>query len=238
MRIIQSIVGWVLVAMVIYNCTSRDQTQVAPAPTDGTRIVCSTEIGIGNKLKLKLAGRSNSIWIDLNNNGSYDSGEKGITGDDYTSYTVASKDFTIYGDVTMLDCSNNRLTKLDLQHNTNLTDLVCSSTKLTSLDLSQQTDLQTLDCEHNKLVTLIFGNNKMLTSVKMHCNDVEFLDLSLLPKLTYLDCSLNHLTRLNVQKNADLEYLDCAFNDIKVLDVRNNAELMTLECEGERTVRT
>ena len=127
MKKIQNIAKWTIAAMILQGCIQKSKVQFASAPTDGTRIVCTTEVGIGNEIKLKLSGSSNTIWIDRNNNGTYDKGEKGITGDDYATYTVGAKEFTIYGNISRLDCSDNRLTKLDLEHNTDLTELICST---------------------------------------------------------------------------------------------------------------
>ncbi|BDS12536.1 T9SS type A sorting domain-containing protein [Aureispira anguillae] len=75
--------------------------------------------------------------------------------------------------LTILLCTSNNLTSLDLSHNTKLSGLACYFNALNSLDLSQNPDLDYLDCS---------ANYYSLTS----------LDLSQNTKLSYLDCSNNY----------------------------------------------
>lgn len=50
---------------------------------------------------------------------------------------------------SMLYCSGNRLTNLDLSQNPDLSTLECRNNKLTSLDLSHNTNLLRLDYRGN-----------------------------------------------------------------------------------------
>jgi len=66
----------------------------------------------------------------------------------------------IYGNsITMLECTNNQITSLDVSNNTALTSLYCSSNRLTSLDLSNNTVLTRLICSYNKLTVLDMSKN-------------------------------------------------------------------------------
>ena len=53
--------------------------------------------------------------------------------------------------LSSLDCSGNRLTRLDVSQLPNLTELDCSRNQLTSLDLERSGTLKTLNCQENWL---------------------------------------------------------------------------------------
>ena len=112
-----------------------------------------------------------------------------------------------FPNLKVLNCSHNRLTKLDVSKNTVLQELVCWENQLTSLDVSQNTALQKLNCGHNRLTSL---------------------DVSKNTELTYLKCSYNRLTELDVSKNTELTYLDCGYNRLTELDVSQNTKLTEL----------
>ena len=218
-------------AVVLFGTAFAAQAQFVPAPTDGARIVCTTTLDLGKEMKFKFAGPANSIWIDLNNNGSYDAGEEATMGNNYTTYLIGSKEFTIYGDATMMGCATSGLSKLDLQHNPLLTEIDCSHNMLTALDLSKQTALKMLDCQNNQIAALDLTANTALTKVQLRRNKLKELDLTPLTALTDLNCSLNELDELNVWENHNLVSLDCSFNPLGSIDVSNNTELKTLGCE-------
>ena len=71
-----------------------------------------------------------------------------------------------------LDCSDNKLTSLDLSHNTDLSALNCSLNKLTSLDLSHNTDLSALNCSSNHLTSLDVSKNTGL--VVLYCGNQQY----------------------------------------------------------------
>ena len=102
--------------------------------------------------------------------------------------------------LTILSCSNNSLTSLDLSKNTALTKLECNDNSLTSLDLSKNTVLTSLDCSNNSLTSLDLRKNTVLTS---------------------LDCSNNSLTILDVSHNSYLNMLYCTHNELNELNVSN-----------------
>ena len=112
-----------------------------------------------------------------------------------------------FPNLKVLNCSHNRLTKLDVSKNTVLQELVCWENQLTSLDVSQNPALQKLNCGHNRLTSL---------------------DVSKNTELTYLKCSYNRLTELDVSKNTELTYLDCGYNRLTELDVSQNTKLTEL----------
>ena len=119
---------------------------------------------------------------------------KGVT--DITGYQYLTNlhDLNCYGlrlttlDVSMLqeleflDCSSNRLQKLDLSNNKNLHQLSCYANTLTSLDVSMLSGLEVLQCYKNQLWVLKMGSH---------------------PKLREVQCQGNFLNAIQMQKVVD-----------------------------------
>ena len=115
----------------------------------------------------------------------------------------------IFTELQTLECSWNKLTKLDVSKNSKLEYLSCRFNELTKLDVSKNTKLVKLDCGSNKLTKLNISKNS---------------------KLMYLYCSWNKLTNLNISKNQDLRELVCSYNKLSKLDVTKNKKLNSLYC--------
>ena len=133
-----------------------------------------------------------------------------------------------FPNLKVLNCSHNRLTKLDVSKNTVLQELVCWENQLTSLDVSQNTALQELACFENQLTSLDVSQNPALQKLNCGHNRLTSLDVSKNTELTYLKCSYNRLTELDVSKNTELTYLDCGYNRLTELDVSQNTKLTAL----------
>ena len=146
------------------------------------------------------------------------------------SYTLTSQTVTIQGDVTVLLCSENQLTTLDVSKNTALTTLDCSKNQLTALAVSQNIALKWLSCSYNQLTTLDVSKNTALTRLDCRKNPLTALDVSKNTKLKYLFCSKNQLTALDVSKNTALTNLICSYNQLTALDVSQNTALTALYC--------
>jgi hypothetical protein len=136
--------------------------------------------------------------------------------------------------LTILICSSNQLTSLDVSKNTALTSLICSSNQLTALDISKNTALTTLYCDSNQLTTLDLSKNTVLTDLWCFSNQLTTLDLSKNTVLTDLWCSYNRLTALDVSKNTALTTLDCSSNQLTALDISKNTALTTLHCSSNQ----
>ena len=133
-----------------------------------------------------------------------------------------------FPNLKVLNCSHNRLTKLDVSKNTVLQELVCWENQLTSLDVSQNTALQELACFENQLTSLDVSQNPALQKLNCGHNRLTSLDVSKNTELTYLKCNYNRLTELDVSKNTELTYLDCGYNRLTELDVSQNTKLTEL----------
>ena len=73
----------------------------------------------------------------------------------FANYTADSTTMTIYGDIIVLDCSDNitKVTAIDPSHNTQLEWLYCYNNSLNSLNVSKNTQLEKLYCSGNKFTT-------------------------------------------------------------------------------------
>jgi hypothetical protein len=100
------------------------------------------------------------------------------------------------GALTILGCSSNSLTSLDVSGLTALTLLACNNNSLTSLDVSGLTALTTVDCQFNSLTSLDVSGLTALTILDCSSNSLTSLDVSGLTALTVLFCSSNSLTSL------------------------------------------
>jgi len=75
--------------------------------------------------------------------------------------------------LTVLNCSYNNLSTLDISKNTSIKELYCSSNDLTSLDVSKNIALTYLDCSWNDLTSLNIknGKNAFLTTLYINVNN-------------------------------------------------------------------
>ncbi|EAE9170584.1 LPXTG cell wall anchor domain-containing protein [Listeria monocytogenes] len=133
--------------------------------------------------------------------------------------------------LTILICSSNNITTLDLSQNTNLTYLACDSNKLTNLDVTPLTKLTYLNCDANKLTKLDVSQNPLLTYLKCSRNSLAALDISQNIQLTQLYCNVNKITKLDVMPHNQLTLLNCSNNKLTNLDVSHNMLLTNLYCE-------
>lgn len=72
-----------------------------------------------------------------------------------------------------LNCSNNKLTALDLSANTALETLHCNNNQLTALDMSANTSLTELYCHENKLTALDVTANTALMNLICYGNQIR-----------------------------------------------------------------
>jgi Leucine-rich repeat (LRR) protein len=137
------------------------------------------------------------------------------------------EDFTA---LTLLLCSSNQLTSLDVTQNTALSFLYCTSNQLTTLDVTQNSALDTLWCDFNDLTALDVTQNSALTFLGCSGNLLTSIDVSQNAALSTLDCRENQLTTLDVTQNTALTGLYCLSNQLTRLDVSQNTVLDLLRC--------
>jgi len=114
--------------------------------------------------------------------------------------------------LTVLDCSRNSLTELDISGNTSLEILCCAVNEISFLDLSENPALTDLICCFNGIAGLDLSGNRSLRFLDCSANRLGSLDVSRNPMLEFLNCHDTRLETLHLNYNPSLKYLSCSFN--------------------------
>lgn len=141
-----------------------------------------------------------------------------------------------FTNLTMLNCSNNKLTRLDMSGNPALEKLLCYENNLKSLDVTKNTKLSTLECRQNGLKELNLENNKKLKVLNCSYNNLTTLDVSHNVWLDTLECTNNGMEKLDLG-GSELEGLFCSDNNLTELDVSKNKYLQRLNCKNNKLRR-
>ena len=182
---------------------------------------------------LRTARRNNEVnLIDTNQDGILSEAERNaVTDIDVYSRSVTSlKGIEFFPNLVKLNCNHNKLTELDVSHNSQLRELYCHTNQLTSLDVSGTTALRILYCSMNQLTSLDVSQNTALQELGCSDNKLTSLDVRQNAALTYLACAENQLTSLDVSKNTQLQTLYCYENQLTSLDVSGTTALQALYC--------
>ena len=148
-----------------------------------------------------------------------------------SSYEISEADLI---DVTGKSIKNLK----GLQYFTSLEILECSNLKLTELDISANTKLKTLIADANKLKEIDVSNNKSLTELIIDDNKLDSLNISKNTSLKELSLSGNALTELSLKSNNSLQYLDCSDNQIsKITYPEGYNSLTTFICSSNELTR-
>lgn len=145
-----------------------------------------------------------------------------IIGDPWGSYNI--QDLTgieAFVNITFLDCQNNQLSSLNLNHNLLLEDLIIDDNNLTTIDISENIKLKGISCHNNNLTTIDFSQNPQLEGVDINNNYLTTIDLTQNSQLILLNIGNNQFDFLDVSQNPFLRYLFCQNNNLTFLDVRN-----------------
>ena len=224
------------IALILCGCVTTPHPTVVRADY---RIRFTTEMELGEAFTLYVNAEQEDqggVWLDRNNNGIQDADENitvfgyGKSGE--LTFPLESQQMTLYGKVTALGCSENKLVTLEVHENPALEYLICSQNSIRSLNLHSNTRLKTLRCFRNKLRFLDVSANTALERLWCDNNRIATLDVSKNTELTQLWCGSNRLTVLDISCNIDLEDLACGGNPLTALDVRANTQLKSIECMG------
>jgi Leucine-rich repeat (LRR) protein len=140
-----------------------------------------------------------------------------------------------FTNLTILYCSYNSLTNLDITSNTALEYLDCSNNWLTSLNVSGVTNIGNINCAYNQLSSLDVHSNTNLNQLYCSYNQLTNLDVSaIITNFTSLLCNNNLLTSLDVSHNTNLTQLACGNNLLTSLDVSHNNAISQLLCENNQ----
>jgi len=115
-----------------------------------------------------------------------------------------------------LDCSDSKVTKIDMSGCPELKVLYCkNSNSLKSIDLSKNTKLERLDCKSCALTTLDVSKCTNLMTLSCPDNKLSALDVSNLSKLKALDIYGNPISALNISGCESLNWLIITLNQLQ-----------------------
>jgi hypothetical protein len=106
--------------------------------------------------------------------------------------------------------------------------LNCTEAKITKLDLSNCPDLVSLDLIMTTVEEINFGTATKVEYLNILANELKTLDISNFKELTFLNASRNKLTALNTTANTKLTEIWLSDNTIVTLDLSANAALINL----------
>lgn len=155
-------------------------------------------------------------------------------GEFYGEYMVteATREVTITGRVTTLECYGCRLTALNVQA-PELAILKCYNNKLASLDVSGCPELAVLDCSNNSLTSLDVSDNGKLETLKTSSNSLQTLTTGVANTvLERIECGDNALEALDVSACGALADLYAENNRLATLDLSGNTALWWLKVYG------
>lgn len=133
-----------------------------------------------------------------------------------------------------IDCSDCKLSVLDVVDLPGLRELICAQNRLSTLDLSGCPALEELNCYANQLSALEIGAQARLLDLNCSDNLLSTLDLSGCPMLRNLFCDNNKLAVLDVGTLKGLLRLWCCDNLISALDLSGCPKLRYLYCDGNQ----
>ena len=185
-----------------------------------------TQREVGEAFIFNLYGNG---WIDLNNNGVQDPDEKSeiFDGSD-KHYTLQSRAFTVYGNITSLIATDNVLKGLDISHAPALQEVKAGINEINALNLKENKALTKLNVYENGLSTLDLKENKALNELNVSYNQLSTLDLRENKSLTELNVANNKLSALDLKENKVLTKLYVYENKLSTLDLRENKALNEL----------
>lgn len=172
---------------------------------------------------------------DTNKDGKLDVDIKSMTIP--TSYAIKNLEgIRFFEDLETLDCSNNKLTYMNLGilHGLNLEEVNCSNNEIRNIVMDSVGELVKFDCSNNDLMTLDVSQCSKLQELNCSGNQLMELDVGNQTQLTQLDCHNNKLTELNVEQNGSLTSLICNDNQLTTLDLSQNHSLSNLNCANNR----
>ena len=131
----------------------------------------------------------------------------------------------------VLNCSNHKISILNLTSNTKLHTLLAKNSQIKSVTLPSS--LITIDISNNNITSIIVGNMNGLAALNVSNNELGSLNVLYNKSLTELDCSNNNLRSINLVNNTALTTLNINNNtDIASIDLKTNTSLKQLYAEG------
>lgn len=165
----------------------------------------------------------NTLWCSTNN-----LSELNISNNPKLYSLVCGNELDLYtGDVVS---GNNNISEINVSSNPELEVLDISGNKLTQLDVTHNTKLRQLELHSNNIHHIDLSRNIQLEELYYAYNGVSQLDLSNTPLLKRLECSNNNIETVDLSNNTNLVNLYCSSNNFKELDISYSPDINILSC--------
>ncbi|KIA86766.1 T9SS type A sorting domain-containing protein [Flavobacterium sp. AED] len=188
-----------------------------------------------NSIATNSAG--NSMIIDTNSDGEIQISEALNVSNLYLNNFEISNlsGIEFFTNLIILQCTDNKLTSLDVSKLTKLDSLFCSTNLITNLNISGLISLTSLGCDENQLISLNLTGTDNLYVLQCNDNLLTGLDLTGISNLDVLQCQNNKISTLDLSnQNSSLRSLDCYKNNLVNLNVANLSQLSYLECSDNQ----
>ena len=190
--------------------------------TEPNTIVLKTNRAIGDAFSLKVGAKEGEKI-----------GIKGASYNEQDQLILTDTEVTLYGKITKIDCSSNKLSSIVITNQPQLREIYCDDNELTKLEVNYVPVLATLYCGNNKdLSALDLKSMPALADLSCYSNSVKQLDLSQNPKLTSLICRDNLIEgTLDLSKNPKVEQVNCYNNKISEIKLAAESSLRHIEMQ-------
>ncbi|WP_315553702.1 leucine-rich repeat protein [Alloprevotella tannerae] len=190
--------------------------------TEPNTIVLKTNRAIGDAFSLKVGAKEGEKI-----------GIKGASYNEQDQLILTDTEVTLYGKITKIDCSSNKLSSIVITNQPQLREIYCDDNELTKLEVNYVPVLATLYCGNNKdLADIDLKSMPALADLSCYSNSVKQLDLSQNPKLTSLICRDNLIEgTLDLSKNPKVEQVNCYNNKISEIKLAAESSLRHIEMQ-------
>lgn len=174
----------------VYDWAAGNAIQITSSSISDALITLETGLAVGDKIALEISGSEHvSITGVVEPFESY-----------YKEYTLTDTKLTIQGDVKVLVCGGQKITKLDVSKNPKLEYLHAYKNELTSFSLAKHSNIKRLLLSENNLTQVAVSECDNLESLSLWGNKLQSIDLKTCPRLTYVDCMRNQISDAAFQK--------------------------------------
>lgn len=187
-----------------------------------SQIILHSAKAVGEKIRLMLTANGAVMAKGI---------EEPIVIGEEKEYTISSKEIQLIGDITSINCAENRITELSFDGCKSLAIVDCSKNALQALDLKGLPNLHTLLCSDNDLHSLDLSASSELS--KLWCSDnpsLSAIDLTQCPNLLALWCYNCNLSKLDLSRCHSISGIDCFNNQIETLILGSASELTRIYC--------
>jgi Leucine-rich repeat (LRR) protein len=139
-----------------------------------------------------------------------------------------------FKNLLFLECSDNKITTLDLRSLSNLKIISCDRNNMITLNVQNLPKLQEISCWTNKMTELNLNGLSGLKNLQCGENMITSLDLNQCPDLINLGIYKNKISNLDLSSFSKLENLFCGYNELVNLDLSSSINMKTLHCDNNK----